>query len=133
MNHKAAKASLWQRMLVTGAIGAMLSVGATSVYAGQCPANRIVADGKGQKMSAAKAKGLTDRVVNRINLINEPVMLKDHALRLRRLVIQPGGVCRGTATPTVRPSSPSSAVRSPNIAAPARFRSCTGPANRPPR
>jgi quercetin dioxygenase-like cupin family protein len=70
----------------------MLCAGVTSAHAGQCPANRVVADGKGQKMSTAKAKGLSDRVLTRINLVNEPVMLKEHALRLRRLVIQPGGV-----------------------------------------
>jgi quercetin dioxygenase-like cupin family protein len=92
MIRKAAKASLRQCLLVTGAIGAMLCAGATSVNAGECPANRIVADGKGQKMSTMQAKGLSDRVLTRIGLVNEPVMLKEHALRLRRLVIQPGGV-----------------------------------------
>jgi quercetin dioxygenase-like cupin family protein len=37
-------------------------------------------------------KGLTDNVQARIDLFNEPVMLKDHALRLRRLVVKAGGV-----------------------------------------
>jgi len=43
-------------------------------------------------MNAAKARGVTDTVLNRINLKDEPVMLKEHALRLRRLVILPGGI-----------------------------------------
>jgi quercetin dioxygenase-like cupin family protein len=45
-----------------------------------------------QKMSTAKAKAVTDKVLTKIDLANEPVMLKEHALRLRRLVIQPGGI-----------------------------------------
>lgn len=46
----------------------------------------------GQKNNADKPKGVTDNVLTRIDLVNEPVMLKEHALRLRRLVIQPGGI-----------------------------------------
>jgi quercetin dioxygenase-like cupin family protein len=60
--------------------------------AGACPAGKSVVDGQGQKMSTAKAKGVTDKVQARIELVNEPVMLQEHALRLRRLVIQPGGI-----------------------------------------
>jgi quercetin dioxygenase-like cupin family protein len=43
-------------------------------------------------MNPAKAKGVTDTVLTRINLKDEPIMLKEHALRLRRLVILPGGI-----------------------------------------
>ena len=92
MNAKLAKVSMWNCIIATGAISAMLSVGAVPASAGQCPARKVVADGKGQKMRTAQAKGLSDRVLTRINLVNEPVMLKEHALRLRRLVIQPGGI-----------------------------------------
>ena len=46
----------------------------------------------GQKMGATKPKAVTDNVLTRIDLVNEPVMLKDHALRLRRLVVKPGGI-----------------------------------------
>jgi quercetin dioxygenase-like cupin family protein len=92
MNFKLARLSMWNCIIATGAISTILSVMAVPASAGQCPANKVVADGKGQKMSAAQAKGLSDRVQTRIDLVNEPVMLKDHALRLRRLVIKPGGV-----------------------------------------
>lgn len=61
MIRKAAKASIWQCLAVAGALGAMLSAGAISAHAGQCPANKVVADGKGQKMSTARAKGLSDK------------------------------------------------------------------------
>lgn len=65
---------------------------ASAAMAGECPPAKVVADGQGQKMNPAKAKDVTDTVLKRIDLINEPVMLKNHALRLRRLVIQPGGI-----------------------------------------
>jgi quercetin dioxygenase-like cupin family protein len=39
---------------------------------------------------AARFGGASQR--KRIDLLNEPVMLKDRALRLRRLVIKPGGI-----------------------------------------
>lgn len=90
MKFKLARVSMLNCVIATGAVTAMLSAGAVPASAGQCPANRVVADG--QKMSSAQAKGLSDRVLTRIDLVNEPVMLKEHALRLRRLVIQPGGV-----------------------------------------
>src|SRR5262245_42283306 len=92
MNFKLTNVSTWHCIIATGAISGMLFVGAMPASAGQCPANKVVADGKGQKMGATQPKGLGDRVLTRINLINEPVMLKEHALRLRRLVIQPGGI-----------------------------------------
>ncbi len=76
----------------TASVAAILSIGTVAATAGECPANKVVADGMGQKSGATKPKGLTDKVQARIDLINEPVMLKDHALRLRRLVVQPGGV-----------------------------------------
>lgn len=75
-----------------GAVVLATSLGSLAASAGQCPANAVVADGKGQKMNPAKAVGVTDVVLQRIDLANEPVGLKQHALRLRRLVVQPGGI-----------------------------------------
>jgi quercetin dioxygenase-like cupin family protein len=49
-------------------------------------------DGSGQKMNAAPAKDVTDTILNSINLAGEPAAVKDRQLRLRRLVIQPGGI-----------------------------------------
>lgn len=69
-----------------------LSFVTSAAMAGQCPAGKVVPDGQGQKMNPAKAKDVTDTVLNRIDLANEPVMLKNHALRLRRLAIKPGGI-----------------------------------------
>jgi quercetin dioxygenase-like cupin family protein len=84
--------SIWRGLATAAVAAAALSAGALNAAAGECPANKVVADGMGQKMSTAKPKGLTDKVQQRINLVTEPVALKDHALRLRRLVIKRGGI-----------------------------------------
>ena len=84
--------SIWRCLAAAAAIAAATSLAPVAASAGSCPANKVVADGQGQKMSTAKPKAVTDTVLTRIDLVNEPVALKDHALRLRRLVIQPGGI-----------------------------------------
>jgi quercetin dioxygenase-like cupin family protein len=84
--------SIWRCLAAAGAVAATVSIAPLAATAGTCPAGKVVADGQGQKMNPAKAKGVTDTVLTSIDLVNEPVMLKDHALRLRRLVIQPGGI-----------------------------------------
>ncbi len=80
--------SIWRGIAVAAAV----AFAPIAANAGQCPANMVVPDGQGQQMNPAKAKGVTDTVLTRIDLADEPVMLKEHALRLRRLVIQPGGI-----------------------------------------
>lgn len=82
----------WRTLAATGVTALGMALGATSVMAGECPAGQVVADGMGQKMNPAKAVGVTDTVLSRIDLAKEPVALKEHALRLRRLVVQPGGI-----------------------------------------
>ena|SRR5262245_20071002 len=79
-------------LLTLSVLSGALFAAAFGAVAGECPANQVVADGQGQKMGATKPKAVTDNVLTRINLRNEPVMLKDHALRLRRLVVKPGGI-----------------------------------------
>jgi quercetin dioxygenase-like cupin family protein len=92
MPHTIMRRSLRRKFTALGITAAALSIGTVTANAGTCPANKVVADGLGQKAEATKPKGLTDKVLTRIDLVNEPVMLKDHALRLRRLVIKPGGI-----------------------------------------
>jgi quercetin dioxygenase-like cupin family protein len=84
--------SIWRCLAAAGAVAAATTLAPLAASAGGCPADKVVADGQGQKMNPAKATGVTDKVLTRIDLLNEPVNIKDHALRLRRLVIQPGGV-----------------------------------------
>lgn len=93
MQRIALKSRPGSRKLIAAALAATASVFATiPASAGDCPAGKVVTDGQGQKMSTAKAQGVTDTVLTKIDLANEPVSLKEHALRLRRLVIQPGGI-----------------------------------------
>ncbi len=70
--------------------GAMLAVSGAA-FAGECPADQVVADGQGQKPGATVPKDVTDKVLKSIELANEPVGVKDRLFRLRRLAIQPGG------------------------------------------
>ena len=75
-----------------GILSSIVCLSTITATAGECPTNQLVADGRGQKMGPTNPKDVTDTVLKRIDLVNEPVMLKDHALRLRRLVVKPGGI-----------------------------------------
>ena len=63
-----------------------------AAQAGECPADKRVADGQGQKMATHAAKDVTDMVIASTDLTNEKVGLKDHLFRARKLVIKPGGI-----------------------------------------
>ncbi|MEJ1158868.1 cupin domain-containing protein [Prosthecomicrobium sp. N25] len=58
--------------------------------AGQCPAGKQIADAT--KPVDFAAKGVTDTVLSSIDLAREPAQIQDRKMRLRRLVIQPGGI-----------------------------------------
>lgn len=78
---------------IAGTLGlAILALAVVSggAVAGTCPAAKVVADG--QKDTGVKAKGVDDRVLAAIDLAAEHPRLKEHKLRLRRLVVQPGGI-----------------------------------------
>lgn len=64
---------------------------AGAVTAGECPADKIVADGQGAKPGPMTPKGVVDSVLGKIPL-GDQIGLENRDLRLRRLVIQPGGV-----------------------------------------
>lgn len=64
----------------------------TTALAGECPADKRVADGQGQKMVTYGPKEVTDMVLTSTDLSNEKVGLKDHQFRARKLIIQPGGI-----------------------------------------
>ena len=74
---------------IAAAVAAIFSV---SAFAGECPADKRVADGKGQQMVTHAAKGVTDVVRASTDLANEPVALKERVFRLRELNIEPGGI-----------------------------------------
>ena len=80
-----------QSKLKLALIAAGISLG-TAALAGECPADKRVADGQGQKMPSYAAKDVTDTVIVSTDLSREQVALKDYLFRARRLVIQPGGI-----------------------------------------
>ena len=74
-------------------IAAMLAAAfSITAQAGECPADKRVADGQGQKMAAHGAKEVTDTVIASTDLSREKVGLKDYLFRARKLVIKPGGI-----------------------------------------
>lgn len=64
--------------------------GTAPAFAGSCPANKFTTDG--QKPGPSAHKGVTDTIIASTDLAQEGPKLKDHKFRMRRLVIQPGGV-----------------------------------------
>lgn len=88
-----AKFSLpWRKVAMAAVVAAAGLATASTAIAGECPADKIVADGKGQPMGATEPKDVTDNVLAAIDLSKEKVALEDRQFRMRRLEIQPGGV-----------------------------------------
>jgi quercetin dioxygenase-like cupin family protein len=75
---------------VTGALAASLAISVSSAVAGECPAGNFKANVRAP--DTTPATGVTDTVLASIDLAKEPVKLNDHLQRVRKLVIQPGGV-----------------------------------------
>jgi quercetin dioxygenase-like cupin family protein len=76
-------------MSLAGVVSATMLL-ASAALAGECPADKRGVDVT--KPVNTPAQGVTDTVLASINLANEPVKLADHLQRVRRLVVQPGGV-----------------------------------------
>ena len=80
----------WQSASLAVLTAASLTVLAGMAQAGECPADKRGVDVTKPSMEAAK--DVTDTVLGSIDLGKEKVGLADHALRLRKLVIKPGGI-----------------------------------------
>lgn len=61
-----------------------------AAFAGQCPAGKSGTDVRAD--TGARAKGVTDTVLTTIDVAREPSAIEGRSFRMRRLVIQPGGV-----------------------------------------
>ena len=79
-------------MKATYIAAALAAAFSMSALAGECPADKRVADGQGQKNPGHGPKAVTDMVITSTDLGNEKLGLKEHQFRARRLVIQPGGI-----------------------------------------
>ena len=81
-----------RRIAITAAVIAVLGMAAGAAFAGECPANRQVPDGQGQKPGPSAPVGVTDVVRSSTDLSKEPLALKGRQFRLRQLEMQPGGI-----------------------------------------
>src|SRR5215510_2149731 len=84
--------SRWRSLTMAGVVAGALAITAGAAFAGECPANKVVPDGQGQTAGATTPKDVTDNVLASVDLSKEMVALNDHLFRMRRLVIQPGGI-----------------------------------------
>jgi quercetin dioxygenase-like cupin family protein len=82
----------WRKAAIAAVITAAGIATAATAMAGECPADKVVADGKGQPMGATEPKDVTDKVLAMIDLAKEKVALDGHQFRMRQLEIQPGGI-----------------------------------------
>jgi quercetin dioxygenase-like cupin family protein len=82
----------WRRVALAAVVAGAMSLAATTANAGECPNDKKVADGQGQKPSTAAAKDVTDVVRASTDLSKEPAAVNGRLLRLRQLDIKPGGI-----------------------------------------
>jgi quercetin dioxygenase-like cupin family protein len=75
---------------LAGALAGAVALSAGAALAGSCPADQVRNDARAPV--STPAKGVTDTVLATIDLAKEPVKLADHLQRVRKLVIEPGGV-----------------------------------------
>jgi quercetin dioxygenase-like cupin family protein len=80
----------FRRGLAVAALMAGAAFAASPASAGQCPADQTKAGVR--TTGEMKPKDVTDTVLGMIELGKEKVALADRRLRLRRLVVQPGGI-----------------------------------------
>ena len=74
-----------------GALFAGLSMlGPSNAHAGSCPADKVSSNAR--QPGPDKHKNVSDKVIASIDLADEAPKLKDHKFRLRRLIVQPGGI-----------------------------------------
>lgn len=69
-----------------------LAFGATAALAGECPADKRVADGQGQKSGATMPKDVVDKVIASTDLGKESIGVQGRLFRARELRIMPGGI-----------------------------------------
>lgn len=83
---------VWPRLAVAAVALAAMAFAASTAFAGECPADKKVADGQGQKPGPSAPVGVADAVRASTDLAREPAAIKGRQFRLRQLDVQPGGV-----------------------------------------
>lgn len=79
---------MFKKPIILG-LAAVLGLLAAPAFAGECPADKVQANVTGP--GATQPKAVTDTVLAAIDLSQESIAADGRSLRLRELVIQPGG------------------------------------------
>src|SRR5690349_2026434 len=88
---QATRHSFLRRSALALAVTALGAVSFAAV-AGECPADKRVADGQGQQPGPTMPKDVTDMVRASTDLSKEPLALQGRQFRLRELRMKPGGI-----------------------------------------
>jgi len=83
---------MWRSLSLAGAVAGVMALGMTASFAGECPAGKVVADGKGQADKAMAAKDVSDTVLASIDLSKEMIAADGRQFRMRELEVKPGGI-----------------------------------------
>jgi quercetin dioxygenase-like cupin family protein len=79
----------WRGVTAAAALAAVASFAGTA-WAGECPADKVKPGATANAGHAAK--GVTDNVLSALDLAGEKIAAKGYTMRVRKLVIQPGGI-----------------------------------------
>ncbi len=88
LSHSSARPRLAKGIVAFGS----LFLAAGLALAGECPADKRVPDGQGQKPGPTSPVGVTDVVRSSTDLSKEPAAVPGRQFRLRQLDIAPGGI-----------------------------------------
>ena len=91
MPHTRSNNGFWLSLAIAGTLTGLSVLGATTASAA-CPPGKETTDG--QKPGATAHKGVDEKLLGQIDLGKEKVNLPGRLLRMRRLVIEPGGELR---------------------------------------
>ncbi|MGE5203432.1 MAG: cupin domain-containing protein [Acidobacteriota bacterium] len=82
--------ALWRSLSMAAVVLGGLTLAAGAASAGECPADKMGVNVT--KADKTPAKGVTDTVLSSIDLAKEPAKIQGRQFRLRKLVVEPGGV-----------------------------------------
>jgi quercetin dioxygenase-like cupin family protein len=84
--------STLRRASLASVAAGLFALAATAAGAAECPADKKVADGQGQKPGPSAPKDVTDVVRSSTDLSKEPANIRNRLFRLRQLEVKPGGI-----------------------------------------
>jgi quercetin dioxygenase-like cupin family protein len=80
----------WRNIAAAAFLAGLSAIASTAASANGCPVNQMGVDVRAP--GPMKPVGVTDTVLEKIDLSKEMVNVPNHMFRIRRLVIQPGGI-----------------------------------------